>query len=244
MRSVLIRIFDLLFLMAWTGFVFIMVWVFGSLFSTVRAHSLLRILIPDIGTQILFTTAFLWIVLFIVVLTFSYREDRFDKFRNTVWRRLLLIHFLMLTGSTAYYIGYLRRRLALDEHVKDKTTFVVQDRHKLVLNVLYFISFYGTLTVFLLVGIFFALPTGPVGAADFILLRSVFVIIPLVALATAVLNVVLVIHAGNRPQDQWEKSNFIVMLNPWSGVFGMRKYYLKLLRPESHKRGHPLGRKV
>lgn len=231
----LVRVFDLLFVVAWTGLVIIIVWIFSSLLSTISEKSLLPNLVRDTGPRILLVTAVLWIGLFIVALLFTYREDRFDQFRNCVWRRILLIHFIMLTGPTAYYIGYLRRRMARDAS-KGSATFIIQGQHKRSLDMLYFISFWGSLGLFSLVGVFLLLPNGPVDATDFFVMGTIIVTIPLVGLATMLLNVILVIDAANRPRDQWEKTNFLRMLNPWSGVFGMRKYYLHFLRPEIEMR--------
>jgi hypothetical protein len=108
MRSMLVRVFDLLFVVAWIGFIIIIVWLFTSLLSSISEKSLLPNLLPDTGKRILLVMAVLWIGLFIVALVFSYREDRFDQFRNRVWRRILLVHFIMLTGPTAYYKARMR----------------------------------------------------------------------------------------------------------------------------------------
>lgn len=231
MRPMLVRVFDLLFVVAWAGFVIIIVWIFSSLLSTISEQSFLPILIPGTGTCILLVTAVLWIGLFIAALIFSYREDRLDQFRNCVWRRILFIHFLMLTGPTAYYIGYLRGRMAHDART-EKATFTIQGQHKRSLDMLYFISFWGTLGLLFLVGIFLLSPNGPVDATDFFVMGTILVTIPFVGLSAMLLNIVLVIDAANRPQDQWEKTNFLRMLNPWSGVIGMRKYYVNFLRPD------------
>lgn len=235
MKLIVVRVFDLLFVVAWIGFVIIIVWIFGSLLSTITEKSLLPNLVPATGTHILLVTAVLWIGLYVTALVFAYREDGFDQFRNSVWRRILLIHFIMLTGPTAYYIGYLRREMARDAG-KGNASFIIKENYKRSLDVLYFISFWGSLGLLSLVGVFLLLPNGPVDATDFFVMGTILVTIPLLGLSTMLLNIILVIDAANRPRDQWEKTNFLRMLNPWSGVFGMRKYYLHFLRPEIEMR--------
>lgn len=203
-----VRVFDLLFVVAWTGLVIIIVWIFGSLLSSISGKSLLPTLVSDTGTRILLVTAVLWIGLFIATLVFSYREDRFDQFRNHVWRRILFLHFIMVTGPTAYYIGYLRPRIARDAG-KGNATFIIKGQQKRCLDMLYFISFWGTLGLFCVFGAFFLLPNGPIDARGFFVMGTIIVMIPLVGLATMLLNIFLVIDAANRPQDQWEKTNFL-----------------------------------
>ena len=232
MRRIAVGVFDLLFTLAWIGFGTIFITVLTSLLSNIIKNNLLPNLLPGAGQTILLVTAALWMGLFIVAIVSSYREAHFDYFRSNLWRRILLAHFILLTGPTAYYFGYLRSRITGDA---GKSRAGLKGQHKKFLDMLYFMSYWGTLGLFVLVGIFLLLPNGPLATTDFVLMISILATLPLVALSALLLNIVLVIDAANRPRDQWERINFLRMLNPWSGVFGMRKYYLHFLRPEIEK---------
>jgi hypothetical protein len=54
------------------------------------------------------------------------------------------------------------------------------------------------------------------------------------SLSTIIIYVFAVLDAVQRTQSEWEKVDFLSLINPAFWIFGLRKYYINYLLPASH----------
>lgn len=231
MRRISVLILDLLFICAWAGGTATIVLIASSFISNLTARPPDWIVLGGYGKRVFWSTVLLWIGLTALMLLDCYRTRRNEDFKSKLWTRVLLLD-LFVVGPTAYYIGSFRPR-TLSVNAGSAPFFFRKRIH--LLDALYFLSFWGSIA-FLGSGVAtFALAYS---VHTFQLLATVtLVLLPLSGIATIVLMTILLLDAIERPKEIWERVNFLKLLNPWSWVFGMRKYYLHVLRPELRSAG-------
>ena len=186
-----------------------------------------RELVTGYGKQILWSTAALWIGLTSSMLVSCYGNARFDDFRSNLWTRFLLTN-LFIVGPTAYYVGSFRQRTL--RKIQNSGQLQLK-KHRAFLDVLYFLSFWGSIAFFVCSGLAFVSFGYSVEIFTMLVTLSLL-LVPICAISTMVLLVILIIDAVERPKEQWEAANFLKLLNPWTWLFGIRRYYLLILRPE------------
>lgn len=220
-------ILDLLFISAWLGLTTIIIWLVSSFLNGFTGGSPQRELITGYGKQICWWTAALWIGLTSLMLVSCCGNPRFNDFRSNLWTRFLLTN-LFIVGPTAYYVGSFRQRTLREVENSGQLHF---RNHRTFLDVLSFFSFWGSIAFFACSGLAFVSFGYSVEVFTKLVTLSLL-LLPICAVSRIVLLVILIIDAVERPKEEWEAANFLKLLNPWSSVFGMRKYYLHILRPE------------
>lgn len=225
MRRIGIFVLDLLFTCGSLGLIIVILWIVSAFLHRLTGQAMQRELLPTYGNQFFWWTVILWIGLTGLMLIDCYGNARFDDFKSNLWTRILLIEIFVI-GPMAYYLGSFRAR-ALQE--TGPTSFALVKK-RFFLDTLYLLSFWGSVAV-LLSGVAIVVFTHSVQSFKF-LLTVTLLLIPLSAIPSAMLSVILLIDAVQRPKEEWERINFLKLLNPWSWVFGMRRYYLHVLRPE------------
>lgn len=226
MRRIGVIVLDLLFISAWLGLATVVIWIVGSFVYGLNIGPTEWKVLGGYGKQIFWLTVVLWIGLTGLMLLECYGNSRFDDFKSNLWTRILLTN-LLVDGPTAYYIGSFRVR-ALGEDRGSTLSLLKKSRASL--DVLYFLSFWGFIALFA-AGL--ALVVFAYSVESFqILAVLIAVLIPLSVIPTFMLTAISLLDAVERPREFWEKENLLKYLNPWSWVFGIRKYYLQILRPE------------
>lgn len=226
MRRLGLLVLDSLFILAWLGFSTIILWIVSSFIYGLTAVTTEWEVLGGYGRQIFWLTAVLWIGLTGLTLVDCYGNSRFDDFKSNLWTRAVLTEFFVV-GPTAYYIGSFRRRVLPKV---DGSSLLLLKRNRMFFDGLYFLSFWGSITLFATA---FAMVVFAYSFESFQLLATLtLLLVPLTTIPTLMLSTVFLLDAVERPRDAWENVNFLKLLNPWSWVFGIRKYYLQVLRPE------------
>jgi len=226
MRRITTLILDLLFILAWTGLTATIVWIASSFISNLTGPPSDWVVLGDYGRRVFWSTTLLWIGLTALMLLDCYRTRRNEDSKRKLWTRALLIH-LFVVGPTAYYIGFFRVR-TLSMNARSTPFFLRKRIH--FLDALYFLSFWGSIAF---LGSAVAIFAFAYSVYSFRLLAIVTLLLLLLSgIATIVLMTILLLDAIERPKEIWERVDFLKLLNPWSWVFGMRRYYLHILRPE------------
>lgn len=228
MKAFVIAIFDFLFSAAWLGLV---------LSFTYTAYLFLSFIYGTQGAQgfeeffaggaqaLIWATILSWTLLAIIMfLAWVVSPDTEDNSRK-VWFRILCLH-VVIAGPTAFYLGSLRPSLLGREFL---TILPWLNRHRLVVDSLYYLSFWGSVMI-LGSGLGVVIFAGSIQAFQF-MATILLVALPLAAVSTFSLDVLLLIDAVRRGPDLWSRINVLKMLNPWAWAFGARKYYLSILRP-------------
>ena len=115
-------------------------------------------------------------------------------------------------------------------------------RSKILLDILCFTAYYGTIMAFLLMFVILVLPNDLLAVELGIILFKIefglllftiqFGLIVLTILPHFLFYHLLLIDCTNRTKREWEELNYLKYINPWSWIFGLRKYYLNVLRDE------------
>lgn len=143
---------------------------------------------------------------------------------DDVWRKIISVN-PVLSGPTAYYLGRFRPQVTTES-----SSLAGVRRSRMCLDTLAAMAFLGAFV--LIVGTV-ALLTLPASSRPFEWLGAgVLVAVVVVALSGFALSVLFLIDAAERPAAAWARADYLRLLNPWSWVFGLGAYYLRVLRPE------------
>jgi hypothetical protein len=218
---------DLSFISGWIGLATVVIWMVSSFLYGLNTARISRYPLTGIGITIFWCTVALWVGLSVLAFVYCYGTPRFDDFRSNLWTRILVIQFFLVIGPTAYYIGFLRPNILQRASTKDSLSL---KRSRRLLDLLYFLSFWGSIAFVFTIG---ALLIFANAVESIVFFGTVsLVLLPLAVISTMIMEVILLVDAVARPEEQWRQVDFLKLLNPWSWIFGMRKYYLHVLRPE------------
>ncbi len=97
------------------------------------------------------------------------------------------------------------------------------------MDVLYVTAFWGSITSVLLLLGGLIVPVTPLAFLTAMTLG--LMIMPVAAMSTAILFLVFVLDAVARSAGPEADREYLRFLNSWSWIFGLRRYYLAVLRP-------------
>ncbi|MDA2925487.1 hypothetical protein MYX65_12715 [Acidobacteria bacterium AH-259-L09] len=226
MRKIAIFVLDLIFMFAWLALITIIIVIASSFAHGLSALTAEWELLGGFGKRIFWSTVVSWTALTGLMLLHCYGNTRFDDFKSNLWTRILLIHFFVV-GPTVYYIGSFR--VAALSKSESSTHFVLK-KMRLFIDGLYYLSFWGSISLFASV-VATLVFSSSVESFTFLATLSLL-LIPLSGIPTIMLMTILLLDAVERPKEHWERINFLRFLNPWAWAFGVRKYYLGVLRPD------------
>jgi len=231
MKKISILVLDSLFISTWVGLAATIMFIVSSFISDLTAPRSDWGVPGGYGKQFFWYTVLLWIGLTGSMVLDCYAAPGNEDYKRKLWIKVLLIH-LFVVGPTAYYLGSFRPK-TLGMTGGNTPLFFRKRLH--LLDALFFLSFWGSIAFL------------GSGVATFAFANSVYsfqllavitlVLLPLSAITTFVLMTILLLDAMERPKEVWERVSLLRLLNPWSWVFGMRKYYLHVLRPELRSPG-------
>lgn len=163
-------------------------------------------------------------VIFIILMTMNMLSDcnrrPMELFIKDAWKKILIS--LPLIGLISYYVSSYYKINIVKLKITNNETF---------LKLVYYSSYGGSLAAFgLIVLLFFV--AGRDSLFKIVLITEMFLIV-YSAIATFIFYIISVLDAVNRPQEVWEKEDLLSLINPWSWVFGLRKYYYRYLLPSA-----------
>lgn len=220
-----IFILDILFFLAWIGFVVVVVWICIS-FLISCLHDPQSELLPYWGNQIFWLDLITWILLGGAMFVSCAINIHNHNSKEKLWLKLLLWN-IFIVGPTAYYIGSFRRKILN----KNNSLIQLWLKKSTLLDGLYIVSYWSTIIFLVCAGIgYISFMFSDNLLAFFI--TSTLLLLPLVGISSMAFMTFLLLDAAERSPEQWEKTNFLKLLNPWSWIFGARKYYLQVMRPD------------
>lgn len=166
-------------------------------------------------------SALLVIIVTMFMLSDCRRRKLQSEYLEDIWLRVLKT--LPVVGVFAYYLLIFEKSVAsrLNELIKSK----------LILKTIYIFSYWGSLSYFALI---ILLASSLEQEKLSIVLMGLAILFVLVsAAATFMFYLFAIVDAVRRPQDDWEKEDLLTYINPWSWIFGLRKYYFKYLLPSA-----------
>lgn len=227
-RRALVASLDVVVVAGISGVLLVCYWALENLGYAFHGRTSVRYLLTGFKFDVFLSIVALWVGLTGVMGAHAVKSLRSDV-RSAVWARMLLTH-LMVVGPTAYYLGYFRpEALALGAH-KAAPALLEARRSRSLLDALCFAAYWGAISLIVTVGIVLI---APISQAMFSLLGTILLLlIGATGASSIVLWVLLLLDAGDRPDEAWAEVDYLRLLSPWAWVFGMRRYYRQILRPE------------
>lgn len=233
MHKAKVFVLDGLFILAWMGIFTIVVWV--------PLHVILRFnhctgyeYFTGNTPKMFIVVALLWIFLTIRMLIDCAQSVPELNSKREVYLQVFYIH-PFLVAPTSYYIAQYRPKLLC----KNNSGELIQFKSRILLfDMLYFVSYWGTIVFFIIMGINFVF----IKFLDATLLIVIMFLFPVCVISTLILLTLLVTDSLHKSASEWQNNNFFKYLNTYSWIFGLRKYYLEILRPRLKNEGKIFGR--
>lgn len=163
-----------------------------------------------------------WFILTILMFLHWCKRKWEDTHYKKIWLYNLFIN--PFSGALSYYLNIFRK------DIKGITfsTREIYKKRKCIFDVLYFLTFYGTLFAVILsitpLLLFNILPQ-----KYFSFFSCIFYIfgvtLPITFISYLIFDSFLLLDATQRPISDWEETNYLKYINPWAWIFGLRRYF-------------------
>lgn len=227
MRPFIRTALDLAFALAWLGLAVVMVAIAArAVFVLFGPHGSAKSLAVALEVFVIPLLA-LWVMLTVAVAVCCWLGVGAQQTEAPLWRRVFLNHPLVF-GPTVFYVGSLRPKLLGTPLAPPAQWPRSMRAGARALDVL---AFNGTLALFAIGVALLAVPSSLPDVLTVMMLGLV-ILIPVSGLSAMVLMVLLLLDSIRRATDADQGEQFLRMLNGWSGIFGVHRYFRRVLLPD------------
>ncbi len=226
MKKVVAACLDLFIAACWIAFAVVIIWFAAALLRGLAVGVVPRAPLAGLGMILFWFAICTALVLWIVSISICWSRTRSDAPRWQLWRRVLLTQPFLL-GPTVYYVSSVRPAMLN----RDASTALARlRRSRTFLDALHRISVGSAVGFALTIGGVLFLGNSIESVAALIV--AALALLPVAVVSTMAMTGVLLVDVAVRSQSGERQEDLLAVLSSWSAFFRLRRYYLKVLRPE------------
>lgn len=229
MKKAVVASLDLLVVACWTACAVVVIWFTAALLRGLSVGAVPRAPLAGLGIVVWCAVGGA-LVLSVLLIGICWSRTRSNAAEWQLWRRVLLAQ-LFLLGPTVYYVSSLRPAMLN----RDASTALARVRgSRTLLDMLHRVSIGSAVAFAVTIGALLLLGNSVESVRALIL--AALVLLPIVVVSTMAMTGILLVDVVVRSQSGDDQDDLRALLGPWSALFRLRRYYVRVLRPELRSR--------